>query len=123
VEVLISEEWGLRLRINFNGQIVPFFQGPLEILHTHNTIEFVGLVFANVDFLQEIGVHIRSVNTLCMDGTFQVRPLQPPDIDQLFTIQIIVNDVVSCLCHKIHILFIFIKSLLNFRQFQFYTHY
>uniref|UniRef100_A0A2S2NFS6 E3 ubiquitin-protein ligase n=1 Tax=Schizaphis graminum TaxID=13262 RepID=A0A2S2NFS6_SCHGA len=77
VAVLTSEEWSPRMQINYNGQMVPFFQGPLEILHTDNTIEFVGIVFSNVAFLNESGAHMRSVNTLCMDGTFQVRPQQP----------------------------------------------
>jgi len=106
--VFTTAEWGPRLQTNFNGQMVPFFQGPLEILHTDNTVEFVGLVFANIGFLHEIGAHIRSVNTLCMDGTFQVRPQQPPDINQLFTIQIIVNNVVSFLCHKIPCIIYFV---------------
>jgi len=116
VATLTSEEWVSRLQINFNGQMVPFFQGPLEILHPDNTVQFVGIVFANNVFLHDIGAHIRSVNTLCMDGTFQVRPQQPPDIDQLFTIQIIVNNVVSCLCHKYtYILFIFYLKITQFQ--------
>ncbi|KAF0715189.1 RING-type domain-containing protein, partial [Aphis craccivora] len=101
VGVLTSEEWSPRLQINFNGQMVPFFQGPLEILHTENSIEFVGIVFANVGFLNESAPHIHSVNTVCMDGTFQVRPQQPPDIDQLFTIQIIINNVAIPIVHAL----------------------
>lgn len=99
MEVLKSEEWGLRLNnIDFNGSLVPFFQGPLEILNSDNTVQFVGILFANVSFLSEITAHFRSVNTICIDGTFHIRPRQPADIDQIFTIQIIVNNVVSSIC-------------------------
>jgi len=95
-DVLRSEEWGPRLNnINFNGSLVLFFQGTLEILNNDNSIQFVGIVFANIGFLREIGVHFRSINTICMDGTFQVRPREPADINQIFTTQIIVKNVVS----------------------------
>ncbi|CAI6361153.1 unnamed protein product [Macrosiphum euphorbiae] len=102
MEVLRSEEWGPRLNnIDFNGSLVPFFQGPLEILNSDNTVQFVGIVFANVSFLSEISAHFRSVNTICMDGTFQIRPRQPADIDQIFTIQIIVNNVAVPIVHAL----------------------
>jgi len=42
-----------------------------------------------------MNVHIQAVGTVCMDGTFHVPPRQLPDIEQLFTIQIVFNDVVS----------------------------
>jgi len=100
MDVLRSEEWGPRLNnIDFNGSMVPFFPGPLEILNSDNTVQFVGIVFSNVSFLWKIGAHLRSVNTICMDGTFQIRPRQPADINQIFTIQMIVNNVVSSICH------------------------
>lgn len=96
VDVLSSEEWGPRLRF-VTSTTVPFYQGPLEVLQEDGSIQFVGIVFTNIAFIQEINVHMRSVRTICMDGTFQTRPRQPEDIDQLFTIQIIFNNVVSCL--------------------------
>ncbi|CAH1720270.1 unnamed protein product [Aphis gossypii] len=101
-DVLRSEEWGPRLNnINFNGSLVPFFQGPLEILNNDNSIQFVGIVFGNIGFLREIGVHFRSVNTICMDGTFQVRPREPADINQIFTIHIIINNVAIPIVHAL----------------------
>ncbi|KAF0721924.1 RING-type domain-containing protein, partial [Aphis craccivora] len=41
------------------------------------------------------------VNTICMDGTFQVRPREPADINQIFTIQIIVNNVAIPIVHAL----------------------
>lgn len=94
IEVFNSEEWGPRLRYT-NTTTVPFYQGPLEILCEDGHIRFIGIVFTNYEFLEEMNVHLRSVRTICMDGTFQVRPRQPTDINQLFTVQIIFNDIVS----------------------------
>jgi len=75
--------------------MVPFYQGPLEILNDDGSVRFVGIVFTNNTFVQEMSVHLNSVSTMCMDDTFQIRPRQPADINQLFTIQIIFNNVVS----------------------------
>lgn len=88
-----SDEWGPRLR-NINGQMEQFYQGRLEVLRDDGTIHFVGIAFTNVSLLRQMSVHLIDVNTICMDGTFQIRPRQP-QIEQLFTIQIIFNNVVS----------------------------
>jgi len=94
-DIMNSEEFGTRLLYVNGSTDVSFFQGSLEILRDDGSIRFVGLVFTNVEFLNQMNVHIQTVRTLCMDGTFQIRPRQPPDIEQLFTIQIILNNVVS----------------------------
>jgi len=93
-DIINSNEFGPRL-LYVNGTNDFFFQGSLEILRDDGSIHFVGLAFTNVALLQQMNVHLRTVRTLCMDGTFQIRPRQPPDIEQLFTIQIILNNVVS----------------------------
>jgi len=93
-DIINSDEFGPQL-LYVNGTRDFFFQGSLEILRDDGSIRFVGLVFTNVAFLQQMNAHIQTVRTLCMDGTFQVRPRQPPDIEQLFTVQIILNNVVS----------------------------
>jgi len=67
----------------------------LEILNDDGSVWFVGIVFTNNTFMQEINIHLNSVMTMCMDGTFQIRPRQPADINQLFKIQIIFKNVVS----------------------------
>jgi len=92
--ILSLIEWSQRL-LYVNGALDQFYQGPLEVLRDDGTVRFVGIVFTNVAFLQHMNVHLRAVRTVCMDGTFQVRPRQPPDIEQLFTIQLVFNDVVS----------------------------
>jgi len=92
--VLNSPEWGPRL-VNCNGTENRFFQGSLEVLGEDGHIQFVGLVFTNTQFLHQMNVHMPSVRTLCIDGTFQVRPANPTDISQLLTIQIVFNNVVN----------------------------
>jgi len=94
VDIFNSDEWGPRLRY-VNSAMVPFYQGPLEILRDDERVQFVVIVFTNNTFIHEMNVHLGSGRTMCMDGTFQIRPRQPADIDQLFTIQIIFNNVVS----------------------------
>ncbi|XP_060857072.1 uncharacterized protein LOC132934747 [Metopolophium dirhodum] len=100
VDIFNSNEWGPRLR-NVNGTMAPFYQGPLEILNDDGSVRFVGIVFTNNTFVQEINVHLNSVRTICMDGTFQIRPRQPADINQLFTIQIIFNNVAIPIVHAL----------------------
>lgn len=91
--ILNSIEW--RPRLGFcNGTVDMFFQGPLEILEENGTIQFVGVVFSNRQFLQQMNIHFSSVETLCIDGTFQVRPSHPPDIAQLLTVLMVFNNVV-----------------------------
>jgi len=92
--ILNSAEWGSRLA-NCNGTEYRFFQGPLEVLGEDGNIQFVGVVFCNNQFLHQMNVHMPSVRTLCIDGTFQVRPANPPDIAQLLTVQIVFNNVVN----------------------------
>lgn len=92
--ILNSVEWGPRL-VNCNGTADRFFQGSLEILEDDGTVQFVGIVYSNNNFLQQMNVHMRSVQILCVDGTFQVRPNFPPDIAQLLTVQIIFNNLVK----------------------------
>jgi hypothetical protein len=75
--------------------MTPFYQGPLELLRDDGSTRFVGLVFTNNTFMQELNAHLERVRTMCMDGTFQIRLRQPADIEQLFTVQIIFNNVVS----------------------------
>ncbi|XP_050053723.1 uncharacterized protein LOC126549205 isoform X2 [Aphis gossypii] len=97
-DIINSDEFGPQL-LYVNGTRDFFFQGSLEILRDDGSIRFVGLVFTNVAFLQQMNAHIQTVRTLCMDGTFQVRPRQPPDIEQLFTVQIILNNVAIPIVH------------------------
>lgn len=78
-----------------NGTADRFFQGPLEILEEDGTIQFVGFVFSNIHFFQQMNVYMPSVHTLCVDGTYQVRLNHPPGIAQLFTVQIVINNVVN----------------------------
>lgn len=94
VDIISSHEWGPMLQ-HVNGSLASFYQGPLEVLRDDGSVHFVGIVFANNSFLQEMNAHFSSINTISMDGTFQVRPRQPNNIDQLFTIQVILNNVVS----------------------------
>ncbi|CAI6377646.1 unnamed protein product [Macrosiphum euphorbiae] len=98
-DIMNSEEFGARLLYVNGSTDESFFQGSLEILRDDGSIRFVGLVFTNVEFLNQMNVHIQTVRTLCMDGTFQIRPRQPPDIEQLFTIQIILNNVAISIVH------------------------
>ena len=121
VDVFDSDEWGPRLRY-VNGAMVPFYQGPLEILRDDGSIRFVGIVFTNNAFLQEMNVHFHDITTICMDGTFQVRPRQPADIDQLFTIQIVFNNVVSLKIIMNTLTFCLKYGLSTLRQFQLYMH-
>lgn len=92
--ILNSPEWGPRL-VNCNGTENRFFQGSLEVLEDDGRVQFVGLVFSNTQFLHQMNVHMPSVRTLCIDGTFQVRPANPPDISQLLTVQVVFNNVVN----------------------------
>uniref|UniRef100_A0A2S2NWG0 Uncharacterized protein n=1 Tax=Schizaphis graminum TaxID=13262 RepID=A0A2S2NWG0_SCHGA len=91
-----SEEWGPRLRY-INGSMEPFYQGPLEILRDDGTEDLVGIVFTNAAFIRNMQPHLRSIRAICMDGTFQTTPREPADLNQLFTIQIILNNVVRFL--------------------------
>lgn len=92
--ILNSPEWGPRL-MNCYGTDYRFFQGPLEVLGEDGSVQFVGVVFSNTQFLQQMNVHIPCVRKLCINGIFQVRPANPPDIAQFLTIQIVFNNVVN----------------------------
>jgi len=102
--------------------MVPFYQGPLEILRDDGSVRFVGIVFTNNAFMQEMNVHFHDITTICMDGTFQIRPRQPADIDQLFTIQIVFNNVVSLKIIINTLIFCMKHGLSTLRQFQLYMH-
>lgn len=119
VDTFNSDEWGPRLRY-VNDAMVPFYQGPLEILRDDETVHFVGIVFTNNAFMQEMSVHMNSVRTICMDGTFQIRPRQPADVDQLFTIQIVFNNVVSFKKNNTYPNSLFEIWFSTLRQFQLY---
>jgi hypothetical protein len=73
INILNSNEWGPRLRY-VNGPMTPFYQGPLELLRDDGSTRFIGLVFTNNTFMQELNVHLEGVRTMCMDSTFQIRP-------------------------------------------------
>ncbi|CAH1716515.1 unnamed protein product [Aphis gossypii] len=96
--ILNSAEWGSRLA-NCNGTEYRFFQGPLEVLGEDGNIQFVGVVFCNNQFLHQMNVYMPSVRTLCINGTFQVRPAYPPDVAQLLTVQIVFNNVAIPIIH------------------------
>ncbi|XP_025420473.1 uncharacterized protein LOC112690641 [Sipha flava] len=100
INILNSNEWGPRLRY-VNGSMTPFYQGPLELLRDDGSTRFVGLVFTNNTFMQELNAHLEGVRTMCMDGTFQIRPRKPADIEQLFTVQIIFNNVAIPIIHAL----------------------
>lgn len=101
---MLAPEWQERL-LFCNGTNNQFYQGQLEILQG-GVSRFVGLVFANVAHLTSINVHLATVRTICIDGTYQVRPTHPPDIAQIVTVQIIFNNIVSFLQLK-SIIFLF----------------
>lgn len=94
IATINSQEWSPGLRY-INGSMEPFYQGPLEILRDDGTVHFIGIVFTNAAFIRNMSPHLNSVKAICMDGTFQTTPREPADINQLFTIQLILNDVVS----------------------------
>lgn len=91
--ILIDPVWEQRL-LWCSGTQNRFYQGRLDVLQ-NGTQRFVGLVFANAAHLTNINVHLPTIRTMCIDGTFQVRPSHPTDITQLITVQIIFNNVVS----------------------------
>lgn len=90
--ILSNQEWQQQL-LWCNGTNLRFYQGRLEVLE-NGVPTFSGLVFANAAHLVANNIHLRTVRTLCMDGTYQVRPNHPADISQLVTIQIVINNVV-----------------------------
>lgn len=94
-DILLAPEWEQRL-LMCNGTNNRFYQGRLEVIQ-HGEQRFVGLVFANVAYLTSINMHLSTVRTMCIDGTYQVRPRVPRDIAQLITVQIVINNVVSFL--------------------------
>jgi hypothetical protein len=76
-----------------NGTNNRFFQGRLDILN-RGVSRFAGLVFVNSAFLRANNFHFSTDHTMCIDGTYQVRPNHPADIAQLITIQVVLNNVV-----------------------------
>jgi hypothetical protein len=48
----------------------------------------------NSAFLRANNFHFSTDHTMCIDGTYQVRPNHPADIAQLITIQVVLNNVV-----------------------------
>jgi len=79
-----------------NGTMIPFYQGSLKMLRNDENVRFFVIVFVNNEFMQElINVHFHGITTIYMDITFQIRPQQLADIDQILTIQIVFNNVVS----------------------------
>lgn len=104
--ILNSPEWGPRL-LNCNGTESRFFQGPLEVLSEDGGVQFVGVIFCNTQFLHQMNEHMSSVDYLCITGTSEVRPANPPGIAQFLTVQIIFNYVVNHHYLK-HLLFIII---------------
>ncbi|KAF0722910.1 RING-type domain-containing protein [Aphis craccivora] len=99
LNILSSIEWSQKL-MYVNGALDQFCQVPLEVLRDYGTVRFVDIAFTNVAFLQRMNVYLRAVGTVCMDGTFQVRPRQPPDIEQLLTIQIAIPIVHALLIDR-----------------------
>lgn len=91
-DILNQPEWRQRL-LWCNGTNNRFFQGQLNILD-REVPRFAGLVFANAAFLRSNNVHLSTVRTICIDGTYQVRPNHPADIAQLITVQVVLNNVV-----------------------------
>lgn len=117
VAILLAQEWQQRL-LWCNGTNNRFFQGRLDVL-SGGVSRFVGLVFANVAHLMSINIHLASVRTMCVDGTFQVLPTHPSDIAQLITIQIVINNVVRIKLFK----FNFNKRIIIMNYFLGSTHY
>lgn len=79
---------------------VPFFHGNLDFLEG-GEIVFSGLVFTNLSFLRLFPYHSKS-KILAVDGTFGVVPWVPANIDQLVTIYVILDNIVSDLIYVEH---------------------
>ncbi|KAL5239156.1 hypothetical protein ACI65C_006566 [Semiaphis heraclei] len=55
---------------------------------------FGGLVFANLQFLQNYAPFMRQSTVVAVDGTFGVLPRSPSDMDQLVTIHVLLDNIV-----------------------------
>jgi len=72
---------------------VSFYQGPLEFIEDGHSI-FGGLLFANIDFIRHHIPFLQRAQVLAVDGTFEVVPRFPEDIDQLVTIHAVLDNIV-----------------------------
>jgi len=94
-ETIASQEWRSRLMLLFDDiNNNAFFQGSLEYLIGTGSI-FGGLVFANLQFLQNYAPFMRQSTVVAIDGTFGILPRSPSDMDQLVTIHVILDNIVS----------------------------
>lgn len=82
-----------RLR-NVEGHDTLFFQGNLEHFSEVGDVVFDGLVFANRSFTENNAAFFQEARVLGIDGTFQVIPRHPPDLVQLITVHLILDNTV-----------------------------
>ena len=59
----------------------------------------VGLVFANRDAIAKYQPELNTATLVGVDGTFKTVPSYPPDLDCLFTFQVLFKNVVSNCSH------------------------
>jgi len=94
-ETITSQEWrGRLMSLLDDNNNNAFFQGSLEYLIGTESI-FGGLVFANLQFLQNYAPFMRQSTVVAVDGTFGVLPRSPSDMDQLVTIHVLLDNIVS----------------------------
>lgn len=55
----------------------------------------MGLIFANVAFLQHYAPYFRQARVVAVDGTFSVLPRYPADMEQFVTIHVILDNIVN----------------------------
>jgi len=100
-ETIASQEWRERLMslLDDNNNNA-FFQGSLEYLISIESIFWFligGLVFANLQFLQNYALFMRqsTVVAVAVDSIFGVLARSPSDMDQLVTIHVLLDNIVS----------------------------
>lgn len=122
-ETILSPTWRNRLMYCTGDDEAPFFNENLEFLEDGQII-FGGLVFVNMQFLQRFAPYIYGARVLAVDGTFGVIPRTPGDVQQLVTIYVVMDNIVSNLW-TINISFFYniLKYYCIFSQFLWYMHY
>jgi len=103
---ILSPTWQNRLMNCTDDVEAPFFNGNLEFIE-NGQITFGGLVFSNLQFLQMFSPYIYQSRVLAVDGTFGVIPRAPGDCQQLVTIHVVLDNIVSdLLTVKINVFFL-----------------
>lgn len=93
-DTILSPTWRNHLMHCTDDVEAPFFNGNLEFIE-NGQITFGGLVFSNLQFLQRFSPYIYQSRVLAVDGTFGVIPRAPGDAQQLVTIHVVLDNIVS----------------------------